>query len=143
MEDGAMRLPRMTTRRWMIAIVVAAVLARAAHEAERYCRLRSRHAAALRGYKAAMHWFDEGRLDLVKSVLASQRLLEAELALSLNDKDHVTAISARLKRAYHLIEAERNEPFWTCHDNRDMWIGEAEATLAEWKARLKTMREMR
>jgi hypothetical protein len=142
MADRAMRLPRMTTRRWMIAVVVAAVLMRAAHEAERYCRLRSRHVAAVRGYNDACHWFDEGRLDLVKAVLASEHLLEAELALSWKRKDQVTAISAHLKRAHLLIEAERNEPP-ICHDNREGWIGEAEAALAEWRARLMMTRKMR
>jgi hypothetical protein len=132
----------MTTRRWIVAVVVAAVIVRAAHEAERYHRLRSRHVAALRGYKAAMLWYDEGRLDLVKNVLASERLLEAELALSPNQEDQVTAVSAHLERAHHLIEMERDEPL-RCRDNRDMWIGDAEGTLAKWRARLKTTWGMR
>ena len=36
-----MRLPRMTTRRWMITVVVTAILVRAAHGAERYRRIRA------------------------------------------------------------------------------------------------------
>jgi hypothetical protein len=77
-----MRLPRMTTRCWMIAVVVAAVFVKAGQEAEWHRRLRSHHAAVLRDYRAAMRWYDHGRLDLAKSVLASERLVEAELALS-------------------------------------------------------------
>ena len=88
-----------------------------------------------------MLWYAEGRLDLVRSVLASERLLEAELALSSNQKDEATALSAHLERAEHLIEAERNEPFVLCESrsNREMWTGDAEATLVKWRAHLKTM----
>ena len=126
----------------MVAVVVAAVLVRAAHMAGRYSRLRSSHVAALRGYEAAMLWYDEGRLDVVKGVLASERLLEAELALSPNQEDQVTAVSAHLERAHHLIEVERHAPL-TCYDNRDMWIDDAEATLTKWTARLRTTGGMR
>jgi hypothetical protein len=89
-----------------------------------------------------MQWFDEGKLNLVKSVLASQRLLEAELSLSSKRNDQVTAISAHLDRAHYLIDVDRKEPRW-CRDNRDIWIAEAEATLDEWRARLKTMHVLR
>jgi hypothetical protein len=129
----------MTTRRWMAAVVLAAVLVRVAQEVERYCRLKSRYAAALRDYRSVIHWHDEGRLDLVKSVLASERLLEAELALSSQQKNQASAITAHLERAGRLVEAETNEP-WMCNDNRNMWIGDAEFTLANWRARLKSMR---
>jgi hypothetical protein len=129
----------------MAAVVVFAVFVRAVQEAEWYRQLRSRHAAALRDYKAAMLWYDEGRLDLVRGVLASERLLEAELGLSATGKDQATAISAHVERAGYMIEAERNEPFGLCEHpmNRNMRIGEAEDTLVRWRTRLKTMRGIR
>jgi len=108
MEDSAMRLPWMATRRWMIAIVVAATLVRAITETERYCRLRSRYAAALRGFEAAMLWLDEGKVDLVKTVLASERLLESELALSSRHNDQVNALSAHLREAVWVQEQARD-----------------------------------
>jgi hypothetical protein len=126
----------------MFEVVVAALFVKGVTEAERYWRLRSRYVLALRSHQAAMNWYDQGRLDLVKSVLASQRLMEAELALSVKREDQVAALSAHLKRAHDLIEAERKEPLM-CHDNRDMWIGEAEASLVHWTVRLKEMRRMR
>jgi hypothetical protein len=137
-----MRLPRMTTRRWMVAVVVATVFVRAAHAAERYYRLRCRQ-VALRGYRAAMFWYDEGRMTVTRSVVASERLLEAELALSPNHEAQVAAVSAHLERASVLIERERNEPLMLCNDNREMWIGDAEATLAKWRARLEMTGGMR
>jgi hypothetical protein len=134
-----MRAVRMTTRRWMISVMATAIVLKGAIDAERFWRLSCHRAAALQGFDNAIESWNEGRLDLVKSVLASQRLMEAEVALSSNHQHQIAALSAHLSRAARLIESERNEPPVLCNDNREMWIDDAEATLVQFKARLKVM----
>jgi hypothetical protein len=133
-----MLLPRMTIRRWMVAVIVASIFVKSGIASERYWRLRSHYASVLRGYKAAMQWRDEGRLNVVESVLASERLMEAEFRLSATKRDQLNAVTAHLRRARQMFVEERNElPF--CYDNREMWISEAEATLVNWEALVKNL----
>jgi hypothetical protein len=138
-----MRSSRMTMQLWMISVMVTAIILKAGIVAELYWRLRSHQVAALHGYRNAITWWDEGRLDLVKTILASQRLMEAEYAISANRECRVAALSAHLSRAAELIEREKNDPLYLCRDNREMWIGEAEASLSQFKSRLNSMSEPR
>jgi hypothetical protein len=133
-----MRLPRMTLRRRMIAVLVTSIVVKAATESETYRRLRSHHAAALRRYQDAARWFDEGRLDLVKTVLASERLMEAESGMSADTESQVAALEAHLRRADQFIAREKNEAPM-CKYDPDMWIGIAERALVKHRKRLKTM----
>jgi hypothetical protein len=66
--------------------VVAAILVKTGLAVERYWRLKSHHSTAQRGYETAARWFSEGRIGVVRGVLASRRLMEAKLALFAKDE---------------------------------------------------------
>ena len=128
-------MPRMTTRRWMVVVVIAAVTLYVGIEGRRIGRLRSRRAAALRQYQAAMRWFEEGKVNLDRGVTASQNLMDAQLALSANNQGRIAALSAHLKRAQLMIESLKDEPP-ALHVDYDVDIRKAEFALEQWREAL-------
>jgi hypothetical protein len=136
-----MRLPRMTTRRWMAAVVVVAMVAAALIEVERSWEQHSRYASALRAFQANQVYYEEGRATMERCVERSRRLLEAELALGGTKRAQVAAIEAHLARASSLIDEEINRP-WGLHDTdyeRAPEIAAAKESLVEWRARLNNL----
>ena len=135
-----MRLPRMTTRRWMATAAVVAMLTAAAIEVE---RLRERHtwyAFALRAFRAYEVSYEEGRATMEECV--------EEVALSwkwsspwMGRGVQVAAIRAHLARALSLIDEEINRP-WGMHDTdyeRAPEIAAAKESLVEWRSRLNNL----
>jgi hypothetical protein len=129
-----MRLPRMTTRRWMDVVAGAAILAASCVWAQRLIRYDS----AWHDYMASTQWYEEGRLLPGPLVLRSQRVMEAQLDLSVGREQQIRAITAHFTRVSGLIQAEINEPLGI-HDRPDrvaLEIGEAlgkcKLPLQEW-----------
>jgi hypothetical protein len=136
-----MRLPRMTTRRWMATAAVVAMLTAAAIEVERLRERHTRYASALRAFRAYEVYYEEGRATMEQCVERSRRLLEAELALYWTKGAQVAAIEAHLARASSLIDEEINLP-WALHDTdyeRAPEIAAAKESLVEWRARLNNL----
>ena len=136
-----MRLPRMTTRRWMATAAVVAMLTAAAIEVERLRVQHARYASALRTFRAYEVYYEEGRATLGQCVERSRRLMEAELGLRGTKQAQVAAIEAHLARASSLIDAEINWP-WSLHDTdyeRAPRIAEAKESLLECRARLDSL----
>ena len=131
-----LRTSKMTTRRWMILVIVTAVFAKAGIVAG---RLKA-HASVLRKHQAAVNCFEEGRVTLAQTVLSSERLLEAELAICLTSAQRLTAISAHLKRAHLWIEREKREiPWCRATKRREEEIADAKAALVAWETALKAL----
>jgi hypothetical protein len=128
-----MRLPWMTTRRWLIVVAVAAVMLRAV-DATRSWRRHFRYAAAIHAHEATMRFFNLGRVTLTDAVLSSQRLMDEELRLSSSAEDRTTAFSSHLRRADGMIKGYRRDLELAIHCDVDAEIAEAEATLAGVKA---------
>ncbi len=133
-----MRLPRMTTRRWMAAVAVVAILAAALIEVENSWERYSRYTSALRAFHAYEVYYEEGRATLGQCVERSRRLMEAELGVRRARAKQVAAIEVHLNRVSSLIDDEINYP-WGLHDTdyeRAPWIGAARESLLECRARL-------
>ncbi len=127
-----MRVPRMTTRRWMITVAIVAV---SCVQAQRLW-LRTRYASALGDYRASTGWYEEGRLLPSTLVLGSQRVMEAQLDLSAGREQQILAITAHLTRASGVIQEEINEPFYL-HDRPDYTASEIEEALGKCKLPLQ------
>src|SRR5262249_52100419 len=119
-----MRLPLMTTRRWMTFVALVAILAAACVWAQRFIR----YTTALRDYTASMHWYEEGRLLPSTLVLRSQRVMEAELDVSAGRQQQIRAIAAHLTRVAGVIQAEINEPI-ELHTTPERYVREIEEAL--------------
>ena len=111
-----MRVPPMTTRRWMAAVVVVASFLSLGIQAEKWAR----YAWAAREYRAYEKCFEEGGLTLQRGLLGSRKLsrklMEAELAICATKAGQIAAIKAHLKRVASLIDQELNWPE-ACHDS--------------------------
>ena len=101
-----MRPPQMTTRRWMVVVVIVATLAASWIQAQRSIR----YVSVWRDYRASREWYEEGRLLPSTLVLRSQRIMEAQLSLSFGREQQVRAITAHLTRVSGVIQAEINWP---------------------------------
>jgi hypothetical protein len=137
-----MRFPKMTTRRWMVAVAAVAILAAICIEAQRAWKLKTRYASALRSFQDWKTYYGEGRATLEHAVEKSQCLMEAELALCATKTQQITAIEAHLTRALSLIEEEINWPL-SLHDTdyeRAPYIAAARESLLECKARLNKLK---
>jgi hypothetical protein len=154
-----MRLPRMTTRRWMVAVGVTAIFTASCVQAHRWWRLRTEYDGALRRYESSMTWYLEGRLTAWDLVGISQRLMETELALLSRRDQQVRAVNAHLQRVSRMIDEERRAAP-TCHDwpagdaafiedalteSKDKWetwidASEVDAALTECRAKLEKLR---
>jgi hypothetical protein len=88
-----MRLPRMTTRRWMIAVAVAAILAAVLIEVGKAWKLHARYVSALGAFQTSRAYYGEGRVLLETCVRRSQHLMEAQLALCATWEERVAAIN--------------------------------------------------
>ena len=105
-----MTLRRMTIRRWMLAVGVVAFLLGMCIQAQRW-RLQTRHADALRGYTRTSQNQTEGRCTPEDVVLASQRLMEAELGLCASTRLQEFAIISHLRRTLTVVDVELEWPF--------------------------------
>ena len=121
-----MRLPRMTTRRWMVVVVIVATLAASWVQAQRWIR----YAAVWRDYTASRELYEEGMLLSSTLVLRSQRIMAAQLDLSFGREQQIRAITAHLTRVSGVIQAEINWPP-NLHDRSDFRAIEIEDALGK------------
>jgi hypothetical protein len=104
-QGEAVRVLRMTTRRWMILVALVAALAASWVQAQRQIR----YASVWRAYRASMEWYQEGRLPPGTLILRSQHVMQAELSFSFGKKQQIRAVAAHLSRASEVIQAEIND----------------------------------
>ena len=133
-----MRLPRMTTRRWMIAVAAVAILAASCVQVQKWWRLRTQYDAALRDYASSEKRYDDERLAPWDLVGASQRLMEAELGLATWREHQVLAVTAHVDRVSRMIDEESKDRGLALHDfpARDAYI--IEEALRESKSKWET-----
>jgi hypothetical protein len=125
-------VPRLTTRRLMLLVLLAAIaLGLSVEIANR--RRRAEYARARGAYQAAMGYFDFGKITLMNGILASERIMNSELSLWHTKEDEIAAISAHLSRAHDMIE--KMEPL-ALDSTAEEDIAEAELRLASCKERL-------
>jgi len=137
-----MLVPRFTIRRWMLLVFLAALALSLGIELATMRRRATARARARQGYQTAMKYLDFGRITLAQAVLASERLMNAELTLCRTNEDEIAVISAHLRRARDLIEAEtRLHPGF--HHDDEACIAEAEAALSNCNQRLSRLRSIR
>jgi len=104
---------------------------------------RRRHADYLRAsdeYLTAMRYREIGKIDLLEAVLASERLMNAQLDICRTKDDEIVVRSAHLARAHDLIEQEKPNNF---HHDPEACIAQAEAALSKCKERLGRLRGLR
>jgi hypothetical protein len=101
-----MRLPRMTTLRWMVAIGVIALTIGGtgwAHRSilhwQRIERIRrERVASALKAFRGVERAFIGGEIEVDPFYLWSRRLMECQLEVSRSKADRIAAIRAHRRR---------------------------------------------
>lgn len=130
-----MRVPRVTTRRWMLTAAIFAVLAAFLLQVQAWFWLRTRYDCALRVYAASTQRYKDGRLNPVDLVWASLRLMEAELDLSASEGQKIVAITAHLGRTSRVIDEEREQPR-QMHDRLWLVALEIDQALADSKSKL-------
>jgi hypothetical protein len=102
-----MRLPQMTTRRWLLTILLVAVLNASCLQFWRW-RLRSRYVAAQHDHFAFRKYYDEGRVTPLKYFEKSEALMAAELALAGEDERH-TIVSGHIARVMQVMRQEEDD----------------------------------
>src|SRR4051812_44452115 len=96
-----MRSPRMTTRRWMLAVMATACLTAAYVEVARL-----RYISALREHSTYGRLYEEGRVTPLKYLEKSQVLMETQIALWTSKTDRTAFVSAHLDRVTKLMKRE-------------------------------------
>jgi hypothetical protein len=138
-----MRLPQMTTSRWMKVVLVTAVALASGIQAERWWRLRTLHASALRDYLTSEEDFHIGRILVDRCVLASEFLMNARLLQCHTDKQRIQVITAHIARSKHLIEQGKRDEleYVGCGSGPDWtYVIEAQEHLTECEARLMRLK---
>jgi hypothetical protein len=136
-----MQILKMTTRRWMAAVAVVAVLAAAVFEADKALKRRTRYAAALGEFRASKMDYEVGRVSLDRCVEKSRCVMDAQLALCVTRGQQSAAILDHIGRATSPINQEINWP-WGLHDTeieRAPEIAEARKSLLEARVKLNRL----
>jgi hypothetical protein len=107
-----MRLPRMTTRRWLLTVLLVAVMNASCLRVWRW-RLRSRYVAAQYDHFAFRKYYDEGRVTPLKYFEKSEALMAAELALAGEDERRAI-VSSHIARVLQVMRQEEDD-LLTCH----------------------------
>jgi hypothetical protein len=102
-----MRLPRMTTRRWMVTVLLVAVINASCLQGWRW-RLRSRYVAAQHEHLAFRKYYDEGRVTPLKYFEKSEALMAAGLALAGEDERHAI-VSGHIARVVQVMRQEEDD----------------------------------
>ena len=130
---------RMRIRRWMLLVLVVSIaLALVVESSNR--RRGAECARARDAYGSMLMDFDVGKIELMEGVVASERIMNAELSLWYTKEEEIAAISAHLGRAHDLIEREGKDRL-ALHLDKEEYIAEAELTLVEYKERLRRLRQ--
>lgn len=129
-----MRLPRMTIRRWLLAVMTAAIVAAFWTLLERW-RLTERYEAASRGYLVVRQRYDEGRVPVCFPLQKLFDRTEAKLRLCQTREQRLSVLSADLELASRLIKLEENELIM--HNTAD--IAEAKQSVSEFRERVKSL----
>ena len=131
-----MRLSRMTTRMWMLVVVVAAVFMAGGVEAGKWIR----YAMSFRKYDSYRSYYRQGRVSLPDCVEWSRRLMDAQLALCLTRKDEVEAITGHIKRASELVvEEEEFLKEALCHGACRAELEQVKVDVNEFRATVKQL----
>ena len=130
-----MHAPRMTTRRWMMVVLLAAALAGSYVHAELWY-WRAEIAAALRSEHTYLTRYDEGRVTACKYFEASERLMRAQVARSRNRTERRAAEAAALDRSVRVLENEQRLLCGGLHEGSVVDVAEAAQYVDDLLARL-------